>query len=281
MAVDLDGTLVRRDGTICQSDLDALERLQQERVGVIVATGRFPVHGASIARRVTSLPVICADGALITRSDGSCQLARCLSPRELVWAHQLCEEHQLKPFALGHTACYFDPADAHLHGYVEGWCKGAPREPRRAMREVATVLGLGTEADVHTAATSRLALSPGRVALDTFQLAPSSMWALRFSLRGVSKAHAFARVARSLGVRREHWAAVGNDLNDLSLFRQVACAFAMSDAPDAVKASASLVLSASSDGGGALCEIASRLSETGLVDPSEAQRLVDSAVRRR
>lgn len=66
VATDLDGTLVRTDGTISQRSVDALARAEKDGATVVFVTGRPPrwMHPVVEATGHRGL-AICANGALV------------------------------------------------------------------------------------------------------------------------------------------------------------------------------------------------------------------------
>src|SRR4051812_19473856 len=72
LAIDLDGTLLRDDGTVAPSDRDAIELAQDEGMVVTLATGRLPDRTLPLARSLRiEAPLICADGAITVMSDST------------------------------------------------------------------------------------------------------------------------------------------------------------------------------------------------------------------
>ncbi len=69
VAVDLDETIVRRDGVISQRTLDALNAWEEQGGRVVIATGRPPRSTRKISQRLHHLPWICYNGAIILQGD--------------------------------------------------------------------------------------------------------------------------------------------------------------------------------------------------------------------
>jgi 5-amino-6-(5-phospho-D-ribitylamino)uracil phosphatase len=65
VAVDLDDTIVRSDGTISDRTLDALHTWEAQGGRVIIATGRPPRSTRRIPDKLHHLPWICYNGAVI------------------------------------------------------------------------------------------------------------------------------------------------------------------------------------------------------------------------
>jgi hydroxymethylpyrimidine pyrophosphatase-like HAD family hydrolase len=99
------------------------------------------------------------------------------------------------------------------------------------------------------------------VSIDTFRIT-SDCWALRVRSLGVDKGQALERLARARSLRKSELVAVGNDYNDLPLFRVAGQSFAMGDAPLAVRKAAHHVLGATSLTGGGVAEALAHLAKT-------------------
>ena len=75
LALDVDGTLVRRDGSIHDEDFRAIQRLQDAGVPVSIATGRLYSGTREVARRIGVLgPIACVDGSHIVHTEGDAHL---------------------------------------------------------------------------------------------------------------------------------------------------------------------------------------------------------------
>ena len=49
---DIDGTLVDHENNMPQSTVDAVEKLKEKGIKVVLATGRSPVHIKEVARKL-------------------------------------------------------------------------------------------------------------------------------------------------------------------------------------------------------------------------------------
>src|SRR5262245_6506522 len=70
LALDVDGTLLRRDGSIHDDDLQAIRRVQAAGVHVTLATGRLYSGTRGIAGAIgVAGPVACVDGSHIVHTE--------------------------------------------------------------------------------------------------------------------------------------------------------------------------------------------------------------------
>ena len=66
LALDLDGTLLRRDKTIAPVDRDAIRACIKAGVHVAICTGRITLGALPSARELSlTTPMICADGGAL------------------------------------------------------------------------------------------------------------------------------------------------------------------------------------------------------------------------
>ena len=64
LALDLDGTLVKTDGSYDPRDLEAIAEARRRGIEVLLATGRLIGGTAPVARDLSlTAPMVCADGA--------------------------------------------------------------------------------------------------------------------------------------------------------------------------------------------------------------------------
>lgn len=62
---DIDGTLVDHENNMPQSTVDAVEKLKEKGIKVVLATGRSPVHIKEVARKLKIDSYICCNGSII------------------------------------------------------------------------------------------------------------------------------------------------------------------------------------------------------------------------
>ncbi len=69
LALDIDGTLLKSDGTVCDSTIESLERVK-EKIIVTISTGR-PIQGVYKYIKLLDLkaPIITYNGAMIIDSE--------------------------------------------------------------------------------------------------------------------------------------------------------------------------------------------------------------------
>jgi hydroxymethylpyrimidine pyrophosphatase-like HAD family hydrolase len=261
LALDLDGTLLRDDGTVDAEDRRAVARARAHDVLVTLATGRLPRTTLPWARALhLGAPLICADGALTVAPNGGRLALRTLPPPAIASFWRLGESAQLPTLWLTGHAVRGLGAHAELAGWLAGWSDhfvalpGHGAHVRAPARSLAGFL-LGTEDEITRLRAAFEASVPAHeLTIDQFALGATGPWALRIRPGHCDKGSALCEVARRLGIRREQVAVVGDWYNDVPMFGWAGRSFAMGHAPDPVAHAASRRLTATSATGGGVAE---------------------------
>ncbi|MEZ4441528.1 MAG: HAD family hydrolase [Polyangiaceae bacterium] len=271
LAIDLDGTLVRRDGSIAREDRVALAALQQHGVAIVVATGRLYAGARSVLDELGLAGVqICADGAQLCDYPNGPIQSHSLRPTAAA-LREILAPSGLSTLVLADDRVLLDGRSAGLRRFAANispiieeiddvraaslW----EREPGPV-----AVVTLGAVVDIDEAERA-LATQPLEV-LRYDLPADTGMSSLTVRAGGVSKASGLRAAAEARGLTLAETAAVGDWLNDISMLEAARVSFAMQHAPDIVKHAADVTLEASRRSGGAIAEIAACLFEiTGLV----------------
>ncbi len=236
VAVDLDDTLVGRDGGVSEENRLALARARERGVEVLVATGRpWSKTRRVIAELGLGGPAICLAGALVLDSaDGrvlrSASIELPLALRIARYAHELgsavgCQWERGMVFSRDPNPVerQFDP-DHQVDSSI------VRRLPERPL--ALSVTG-GRAVD---AVLRRFGSTPG-LQFTTF---PSEeLGSILFILgREASKGHALQWICRQREIRREEVMALGDSQNDITMLQWAGVSVAMGWAPDDVKAAA-------------------------------------------
>jgi Cof subfamily protein (haloacid dehalogenase superfamily) len=265
-AVDLDGTLVNRDGSLDPRDVDALKTAIADGITVTIATGRLSSSAVWIARHLgVATPIICADGAALVCMDtgdaleeSAIEVAVVEKIVEILRARSLCT------YVFVHDGAHGEVFGEAFAAYVMSWTTRLTVHPRlceappfRGKPGVLVALGMGERAKVETARAAIGTVRGHNLEVSTFCLSGAD-WALRVQPRGSSKGACLARLCGRLGIVREDVAAVGDSYNDLTMFAWAGRSFAMGQAPHVVRAAATDVLSATAETGGGVAEALAR-----------------------
>jgi Cof subfamily protein (haloacid dehalogenase superfamily) len=260
LALDLDGTLVRRDGSYDRRDLEAIARARRQGMDVLLATGRLIGGTAPVARDLAlTAPMICADGATIAAPDGALVDAEPIDPVLGATVLGAMEEAGLHPFVFDHHRVHASQAGEPVAFHTRAWSPDVSFYARLVVQPAITMLlGLGEERRV---AAVRDALAATHAdALDVLHFGfRTGTWAVRIIKRGVSKGSALEKLARARGLTPAETACVGDWYNDVPMFRTAGRSFAMAGAPADVVAEASDALTSLTGEGGGIAEAIAKL----------------------
>lgn len=255
LASDLDGTLVRSDGSVSDRTRDALRRAAEAGLLVAFVSGRPPRWLHEIADAVDHRGVaVAANGAVIydLRTETVIR-EHPLSPELLA---EITEEIR-SAFPAARFGVEYGLDFGYEPGYRHDWemspshdRQGNPLAPPR-MAELAEIIrkpavkllakDLTADADEMMVATSRLLAGRATVTHS------SRLALLEIAAPGVTKATGLAEVAAGYGVPAADVAAIGDMPNDVSMLEWAGRAYAVSNAHPAAMAAADEVLGRNDD----------------------------------
>jgi len=247
LVVDIDGTLIGRDGTVSVADREALARAYNSGVKVSLSTGRATMACRGIVRELgLDGEHVFFDGALVINpEDGSEVYIQPIDPavvRQVVdFAHasnlniglfsatRYFVERESRLARVRHQFFGIRPAVADFNGLWE--------------RERIVKAGMATSSPEEVDKVKQLARE--------FKGSLDVMWAktpafpdvdfINIVAREVSKGRALEALASYLGVPLSQVIAIGDGTNDISLLSLAGLGIAMGNAPDEVKAVADYV----------------------------------------
>lgn len=239
VATDLDGTLLRPDGTVSDRTRAALRRVQARGVPVVLVTARPP----RVARRVAEMldvrgPLICCNGALVV--DGSHGEIVRHTPIDAAAAHAF-----VTAIRATHPEACFAAEIGLRFGRDPGWValsrQGVqdtqPDESEDHLLDDVVVLcqrGVTKLLIRHPShAVDALAASLRGLVGETAVITYSGGPFVEISAVGVHKAAALEALASDLGIEREQVLAFGDMPNDLPMLRWAGRGIAVANAhPD-------------------------------------------------
>ena len=265
-AMDLDGTLVNREGKVHPRDVAAIRAAEQRGVKVTIATGRLLGGTRPVAEALgLTSPLVCADGGVTSCGQAREVLARApIAMEDAVTVVHAFRERGLAQFAFDHEGIVSCERGREHHGYVSAWSPSG-----RAHHDVLDaalgwdespplmLVGIGEPESVGAIATELGAAHEGLEAL-SFTVSWTGKRVVRFIRRGISKASGLEALAQRLGVPREGVAVIGDFYNDLPMFEWAPRSFAMPHAPADVKSRATDALEEGSWERGAIADALER-----------------------
>ncbi|WP_437936750.1 HAD family hydrolase [Sorangium sp. So ce341] len=266
LALDIDGTLVRRDGSIHDEDLLAIQRLQSAGIPVSIATGRLYSGTREVARRVGVVgPIACVDGSHIVHTEGDAHLySRTISGAHAALLRSITERHATASFLFAQDSIVHDATGTpHVH-YVRGWSHAIAEVERVSSHPywehehgLLALVAIGTELQVMAAVEevrSELGEAAFVISFPFLRDGHTSIWAMMVRASGSTKGTAIAWLAEHYGCATSDVVVVGDWLNDLPMFEVAGRSFAMAQAPDDVKQAATDRLQADGLRGGGIAE---------------------------
>jgi len=274
VATDLDGTLIRDDGTVSGRTRAALRRAEAAGALVVLVTGRpTRVMADIVARTGVRGRAICGNGAVLYDTDtGVVSGRRCL---DATTATRLARQIR----ALLPDACFAVESGAAF-GREAGFLTAWPDEKETVADVEELIAALpATKLLVRRAGKpmaehlTRIAALAGADAVVT----TSSLDLVEISGAGVSKAVALAELAAAAGVEPSQTVAFGDMPNDLPMLAWAGHAVAVANAHPDVLAAADEVTASNDDDGVAL--VLERLFPSAFApDPSAVPASPPSAV---
>ncbi|MGQ9698152.1 MAG: Cof-type HAD-IIB family hydrolase [Armatimonadota bacterium] len=241
IAVDLDDTLLRSDGTISPRNAAAVARLVAEGVVVVLASGRMHQDTAKYCRPLGIFgPVISYNGAMVRESDGSRTYRHVTVPADAASAIVRLAQCEGR-----HVNYYLDDVL-----YVREYTPWSDLYCTRTGSE-ATAVGDLTQFDGRRPTKLIIVDTPEETdrLLARFRgefgrrlyITKSKPEYLEFMNRAASKAQGLRVLGRRLGIDRSQMAAIGDSYNDVSMLRYASLGIAMADGVPEAKAAADLI----------------------------------------
>lgn len=269
LALDLDGTLYRSDGTISEWDVDGVRRAHDNGITVTIATGRISTGAMPAARELSiKAPMVCAEGATILDPVTGAVLARqAMEGDHVEWFTHTATEHGLAPFWITHDEIHGEERGRTHVDYVGIWSPEVNLYDRLAdshawekRHEVTIAVALGDHDSVKSALERVQSEHPETLIAARFPIdARRLTWTLLVRSARHDKATGLADVARRLGLEASDVAVVGDWVNDIPMFRWAGRSFVMGQSPDHIAEHATDRLTATSATGGGVAEAVMKL----------------------
>jgi Cof subfamily protein (haloacid dehalogenase superfamily) len=245
-AIDLDGTLLRSDGTISQRTRDAIRAVRAAGVVVVIVTARGPSSVTELAHDAgIEGSAICSNGALIIDLANGEILRERLLETELAiqLVHGLRERLQGIVFAVEHQAFAHEPGFA-----AWGW---EPPAGTRVADALELLAGPATKLILrHTDhEVEAIAAVARELAGNGATVVQSGADAIEVTAAGVNKAAGLAEVAEELGIDAADVIAFGDFPNDVPMLAWAGRGVAVANAHAEVLAVANEVTASNDDDG--------------------------------
>jgi len=258
LALDLDGTLLRRDQVVDERDVAAIAGLQAAGVTVTIVTGRLH-SGAVGAARACAIEgaIACMEGSHLIELPSGRTLEHHGMPEDVAAVvRDTFNDHGLTSFVFDAGGIHYDHAGVPYARYISTWSPNL-RVVEQDSAWQTTPLAAIAVGDDHAVAAAHAVLRShaDRLFSVAFEVAAvPGKQAMLVRLAGPSKGTALAELCRLAGCSLAEAVAVGDWFNDIPMFEVAGRSFAMGSSPDDVCAKATDVLAQHAGTGGGIAE---------------------------
>ncbi len=252
VCLDIDGTLLNSQNELTPATKDAIKKVSQKGVAVVLVSARPP---SGIQFLIDELGIqstlVCFSGSLIM--DGSqVLLSHCLPMRMIEEIDRHAREHDIHMSLYKGDEWFVQQIDYWAHLEAEGThtsphtadFAGLFREWRERNTPPNKVLCMAEREKIDWLNRTLSELYP-----EELEISPSKPTYLEIMPKNVSKPKAVEFLCQRYGVAREDVIAIGDNFNDLGMIIYAGLGIAMGNAPDAVKEQADdVTLSNDEDG---------------------------------
>jgi hypothetical protein len=258
LALDLDGTLLRRDHSVDPRDIAAIRELQQAGVTVTIVTGRLESGARGAARACTIEGAIaCVEGSHLVDLGSNTTLAHHAMEADITaLLRGVIAEQQLAGFVFDAAGIHHDRAGEPYASYVSTWSPNlrVVEEDLAWQTSPLAAVMIGDPAAVESAHAT-LRAHAGRVFSVSFAVsACPGKHAVLVRAAGPTKGTALAELCRAAGCTTADAVAVGDWVNDVPMFEVAGRSFAMGSSPDHVRVKATDTLTTIAGDGGGIAE---------------------------
>lgn len=262
VVTDLDGTIVRADGTISDATRSAAARLQAVGIPLIVATARTPAGLSVLGPALDHVTfAVCCNGSL-----GYHPLSGKTAWRETL--DRAAQRHVVATLSTDLPEAGFGAYDGsiwrlstnYLHARGR-WPSGTHQLATAAQIADSAACTMGIWHPVLTSVQVALALSAGLAQAGLAVLSESASHVLDVTPGGTDKGTGITRALALAGITPDQAIGFGDARNDLPMFAVLGLAIAVADAhPDVIAAADTVACDVDGDG------FASTLRQLGLID---------------
>jgi hydroxymethylpyrimidine pyrophosphatase-like HAD family hydrolase len=267
LVLDIDGTVSNSRHEIEEATVQAVARVREAGIAILLATGRRYRDVLPVAARLgIEGPLVTASGALVKRTSDHATLFRAsFDPGALALVLERIDARGLEPIL--YTDSFAEGFDFHCRrlpgsegkepptGVGEYLARnrhlaridpGLDRHPPPGVFAGFTMGDRGTMLDLERELDGAC---PDQLALHCIRSPRYLDWMCEIAPAGVTKWSGVAAIAAAAGILPEQVCAVGDDVNDLPMIRAAGLGIAMGNALPEVQAAADLVVSSHDNGG--------------------------------
>ncbi|HEX7853667.1 MAG TPA: Cof-type HAD-IIB family hydrolase [Sphingobium sp.] len=246
---DVDGTLVRSDKSLSDAVVAAAKRLQAAGVPMSIISARPPSGMLWVAERLgLSVPIGAFNGGTIIGPDGTILSAARLEPEIAKHMLDLIQETGVVTWLFSAGRWHADRPDSH---HDEHERKAANQEPvfggdfSSLLGAVDKIVAVSDDAALLAKLEGTVARAVGAHAT----VGQSQVYYLDITAPAANKGDGVAALSAAIGVPLPNVAVIGDQRNDMPMFRRAGLSIAMGQGPEAVRAAAMHVTGSNDEDG--------------------------------
>jgi Cof subfamily protein (haloacid dehalogenase superfamily) len=258
LALDLDGTLLRRDQRVDDRDIAAISELQAAGVTVTIVTGRLHSGATGAARQCRIEGAIaCVEGShLVELASGTTLVHHGMSDEVASTVRAAFTDHGLTSFVFDATGIHHDHAGAPFAHYISTWSPNLRVVEEDIVWQTVPLAAVAVGDELAITAAHQALCAHARdifsVSFDIYTC--PGKHALMVRAAGPTKGTALAELCRRADCSLAEAVAVGDWVNDVPMFEVAGRSFVMGTAPDFVRAKATDALDHTAITGGGIAE---------------------------
>ncbi len=251
LAIDLDGTLLKSDGTISKANVEAIGEARKKGIRVVLATGR-PLNGikrylkelnligdeyvivfnGAVTEKIKNFEVIREEGVSLKDLEEIYALSKKLHVDIHVHTTQQCITPKINKFS---------EFEAGLNSIqlTEMKFEELPKDT-----EVIKMMLVGEKEKIDT--ISKLV---DEYYLNKYTVVRSLEYYLEFLNKNANKGEALRQLAKMLNIDKEEIISIGDNENDINMIKFAGMGVAMANAEENVKANADYITSSNNEDG--------------------------------
>lgn len=257
IASDMDGTLLNEDQKISEENRKALEAVRDMGGQVIIATGRSFKEARLVLDEINfNCPIISMNGAAVYDQKGELITSQPISFEELDSAITFLEEAGLYFELYTNHGVFSKNPERAIDSLVDIVLSANPEHDREDVRrralarieygflfETQDYHALIKEEDMQVFKILVFSLykdqlsqaAQGLARFDGLTITSSGKGNIEINHRGISKGNALEKLLSQYGIPLEETIAIGDNLNDVSMFEKAGLSIAMGNACDDIK----------------------------------------------